>query len=326
MNTINLEKQNQIDDLRIQRAIAGLSAKDQEALRDLIGRTPIDPASNGDADTESSAGSDIEFNDFEHCVALVDVWLAEHSEVTLNSDQRTRLLDQFGGGSPDRLRGMRGTRRASRIRKTSPDGRWFLVSALVAASLCLVLASTLWVNHPESSQQKTLASAAELRQQMLEDPPADMLRWAWNDQNVQATELHAEPVFMGDVIWSDLLQKGYALLRSDAPVADPALYQLRLFQMIEDKIGEGVICSEFRFDEYTTPFVIVIRPDTNVKNPQRFTVGRSPEEPAEISGPNDVESVALFAEATPAETVMLDPERSEVEDSNAIISSESPAF
>ena len=73
MNTINLEKQNQIDDLRIQRAIAGLSAKDQEALRDLIGRTPIDPASNGDADTESSAGSDIEFNDFEHCVALVDV-------------------------------------------------------------------------------------------------------------------------------------------------------------------------------------------------------------------------------------------------------------
>ena len=200
MNTINLEKQNQIDDLRIQRAIAGLSAKDQEALRDLIGRTPTDPASNDDADTESGVGSDIEFNDFEHCVALVDVWLAEHSEVTLNSDQRTRLLDQFGGGSPDRLRGMRGIRQASRNRKTSPDGRWFLVSALVAASLCLVLASTLWVNHPESSQQKTLASAAELRQQMLENPPADMLRWAWNDQNVQATELHAEPVFMLSLI------------------------------------------------------------------------------------------------------------------------------
>ena len=69
MNTINLEKQNQIDDLRIQRAIAGLSAKDQEALRDLIGRTPIDPASNDDADTEFGVGSDIEFNDFEHCVA-----------------------------------------------------------------------------------------------------------------------------------------------------------------------------------------------------------------------------------------------------------------
>jgi len=322
MNKFNPENQNRIDNLRIQQAISGLDQDEQQALRQLVERTEqaelAELAERELAEQQAILNTDNhvpgnsvdageEFGEFQQCVALVDVWLASNSEVTLTADQRRRLLKQFvnepvnepvkgrfgerlSDGNPNHRRGDRGW--SARIL-----GGWRMAAVAVAATVCLMLASSLWINPAstvDSANSIQSTSVAELRKQMLADPPTDMLRWVWNGG---ANDSTAE-VFWGDVIWSDVRQRGYALLDIRTPIEDPYLYQIRIFQEIQDELPKGIVCGEFRFDGYASPFVVVLRPEETVSSPQQFTVARSPDEPNnDVSGPNINQGISLVAEA-----------------------------
>ena len=158
MNMINLEEHNQIDDLRIARALSGLTSQQVEQLQRLVS------THENDAETAKA------FSEFDECVALVDLWLAERSPAKLDAGQRHKLVQHFAGQSPARVPDKRLTR-------TPPTGRWFWMLAVSAAAACLVLGSLVWISRPDGSLDNVLFSAAELRKQMLADPPDDMLRW-----------------------------------------------------------------------------------------------------------------------------------------------------
>lgn len=309
MNTIKMEDQNRIDDLQIQRAISGLTEQQFATLCDLVGRQSQDASDAPQANDDSGE----EFTGFDECVALVDVWMASDSDVTLSADMRRQLLDKFAGGSPDRNLSQK-HRVPVRSRR-----RWFYSVALAAAVICLTLASVAWITRPGPDGTRMQFSAAELRKQMLADPPEDMLRWGWMGNLAMEPE-NAEKRFLGDVIWSDRLQLGYALMNVHSPISDPSLYQLRLFQQLEDQLGPGILCGEFRFDGYSEPFVIVIRPESEVASPQRFVVNRSPDEPQETAGPSANEEIELLAEANPDPQMLTDHATSE--GGNAVISNE----
>lgn len=288
MNTINLEEHNKVDDLRIQRAISGLTERQLTELRELVA---------GQQRGDSRAESEAEFGEFDHCVALVDVWLANRSEISLSHDQRNRLVLQFAGGSPDRAMAV-----SRKIAATSPAGRWFWSTLLAAAAVCFTLASVIWMNQTQSHITEVVnVSADQLRQQMLDDPPKDMLRWVWLPVNSDRNDDQADP-FMGDVVWSDILQQGFALLHIDQPVADAALYQLFLYDSLVEDSDSGILCCEFRFDGYATPFVVTIQPGSEVSEPRKFSVQRSIEEPKLTAGPSEFEGIELVAQAADAFT------------------------
>ena len=288
MNTINLEEHNHVDDLRIQRAISGLTDQQVGLLQRLLAAHQDDPNA-GDIEQPE------EFGEFDHCVALIDLWLANDSPVRLGLERRQKLIQEFVGKSP-RANDDQGRR------STPPAGRWFWTIAMAAAAVCLALASVLWINQQPVNSRNVMVSAAELRKNMLANPPADMLRWDW----MLANELTADSnQFLGDVIWSDVLQQGYALLNIETSIEDLALYQLYLFEKLAEGNDTGVLGCEFRFDGYSSPFVVIIRPESKVTSLQRFSVQRNPDDAEVKSGPADDVEVSLIARSEP---LLADPD------------------
>lgn len=156
MNTINFDEHNQIDDLRIRRAISGL---DESQMRQLIAlyreRDREDEQADPDGFNDFNDLSEFDgFNEFDHCVGVLDVWLASDSWACLENDQKKRLMSAFAEMKTDAVKP------AARIdgRETWPaDSRqgpgnqprwrpvtrsnWFLATLVPVAAALMVLAA-----------------------------------------------------------------------------------------------------------------------------------------------------------------------------------------
>ena len=93
---------------------------------------------------------------------------------------------------------------------------------------------------------------------------------------------------------------------------DPSVYELLLYEdLASEEQTIGILGCEFRFDGYSSPFVVIIRPDTKV-SPQQFAVHRALDEPNEHSGPADPGEINLIAKADPLD---INPESAMTSDS-----------
>ncbi len=299
MNTINFEEHNRLDDLRIQQAISGLSDSETAELERLekalnLGEQP--------------------FNDYDKCVALVDMWVANESGIGLDPEQTRQAM--VGAlpflkpttSSPDRHNQLD----TSRKRKRSLQIKFWSVSLSLVAGLMLLTAVTYMT--PATDKPSSNVTASAMRAKFIDQSAEDMLRWQWMDPTVP------NPVSVGDIVWSDLLQHGFALLNMPG-IEDPAVYQLLVFEDWDDHENQnGVLCAEFRFDTQESPFVLMLRPLEKINDPMQFIVRRQHSQDEPLTGPNANQAIRLVAEAEKIElaesTDPVDPTE------NALISSE----
>ena len=86
MKANSREDHSGVDDLRIQRAIHGLPPRQWQQLQKLC-----DSADSTSGDGGLSEAAD--FNEFDRCVAMVDLWLVANAPVLLNAPCRARLVE-----------------------------------------------------------------------------------------------------------------------------------------------------------------------------------------------------------------------------------------
>ena len=250
-------------DLLLAKAMTGLSAAEQEKLRELEEMFP-----------ELKDG-----NSFELTAAAIGLINLKTDE-PMPSHLRARVLadaDNFFGSRKEKTPSTLPYETEETQKTFTFEPKRSIRNALgwlVAAAACLVLAINLWMTRavnepgaaqiaPEQTTPAPMPGLAEQRQQLLTSA-SDIVQESWTDIDPKKP-FNVE----GDVVWSNSQQKGYLRFRN-LPVNDKnkEAYQLWIFDEAQKHPVDGGIFNADKPGE----IIIPIDPKLKVQKPTMFAV------------------------------------------------------
>jgi anti-sigma-K factor RskA len=269
----DLEKQERLLDLLTEQAVFGLDEHNQKELNDLIKLFPEWQNDESLSLTATalalSAVSQVE----EMPAHLRTKIIAESERFFANRESEHKVLDFKSKSERNKFAE---NQIAGQISNTAKASFWNWAGWAVAAAACIILAFNLLTTRTaaptgqvaqNSPAQITppLPSLAEQRAQFLTNAP-DVVQTSWTDFNPKQPR-----GVVGDVVWSNALQKGFMRFRS-IPANDKAreTYQLWIFdaeQNAKTPIDGGVFDVDANGD-----IIVPIDAKIQVRKPTMFAV------------------------------------------------------